>query len=1859
MSFTDIQRQRSSYTPGVQLFNPGVVAQQQVEASSRYTPPLRRGDPEVLQTNDIGSALADWRQNPSYGSGAQKQDDGGDSLLGRGLGFVINNPVSQAVLKPLEYLDYGRRAVTLGLEEFAEGITGEEMPSQLNPDGTLKDTRSNLDKLNDPTYGVGQLIRDVSFDDSLGNFFDKGVGFLGDVALDPLTWVTAGAGAAIGKAGKANAIAKLGKAQEAADVAVKQAKRSVGFADDLPEAQRALDRAVEYRKALGTSEDLEKYARRGIATATQPQMDAMGLGRKGLKLGTRKHNVHIPGSTPIAAGWHQGLGTLRSGAKKLPGARSVMNTRNYRGAAGQDMTEALNTLSGMPGASKRLGMVDAVNQFDADQKLRKFSSKFAAPLTAMLDKETVKWKEAGAAKWKEWRAEAAADPNSVNPFTQYAAEVREAAKSFGVELPELADVAYSMPHIMSRDFRDLLTEALGPNGSTEAEKAADAFLSANNMVTRDLLEDSGFRAKRSFTRGEEVRVGDKEFTIETGTIDELNEKFADMFPNFKGQIYEERPDVAWRNYIESMKIDVAKRATFQEMASESSRLVQRARQPGNFDPAGGPSPFPGEGMEVFSTRQQNPLPEGNEFYEPKRSAGLTKERNERIVANRPILDEISEALEQDITNLRTRVREDIRAVIAPARAYRTSTAQRIREIEGTATTVGEIASVEQRAKNLKQIEQTITGGITETQRAIKTLQRKRQRITNDAAAKGKKAAEAERSTYDETIAGLEDTLAEYQQDIATLDRYDDAVSRRLEKLLEDTGVNKAKDRVNDNPFPEVAPTAGTSELNTARADSPVPEPKKLQGELDEARILVRDARLARESLGRTEAAAADQMSRVSPGNYEYTVAGDTYKINHPQGKKTWQIEPPERLDFKGADASAHVDRTYATLADAKAHAEKHRVGIRGDVLLESTQSAESIRAAAKKQLPSSRKNVRIADEAAKGSRVIVDEYPARIAAEQKPDPGKVRIAPSRDAAVAAQRNLDEATRRAETLPARPTEAQVADSKTALNDATTDYRNKLSEAEVKVRKSGPFELDASDGLKTRRKPKPDDVRPSRVYPTQTEAGKAANRILANRPLYKQYLEIQNRLAIVSMNIRSADAGNLKLTAKQYDSLAEEAEGLRRTLAGKGGAKGYARLAEDVDTVMSWQSLQKKTKNENNVTAAKTRQVQAFIETPAVRDVGNGTALPGGMLTGEGTEMEAIRKLRQVSDDYREQIAARTAGSQEELTSAKRMRNLAPRNAERSSIADSNRRAAAVGKDEASTKVELADLREDKAVNSEAQLGNAEEYQNLKSELKTNQDENAIVNAVMDANPRAEGMMSDTGQRGKAIRSAVSDAENVLAYSRTLPEGPPKDSAEDLAARLTQDAGEAAEIEELSNVVQIQEQLIKDAQSGKLGSVIEYVLRKSYASTDEYGDLIIPAEFQKHLTDSLKVIKDGSGFVNLLKAYTNFFKTYATMTPGFHLRNALSAIFMNAVEGVSMKMQTRGMREWSKYARSENPSAYMRNLRNGTPEQKKIADALDAVFASGAGGRFFEAGIGSGGQGRTKLKEGLYSNWATSKSQRLGSWVEGPVRLGLAMDTIFTDGGNLQDALNRVTKIHFDYSQISDFDEKAKALIPFWTFMSRNLPTQLTMMYAKPKRYAQYNSFMRNFSEGNDPLTPSYWEDQGVFNTGASLFGSPLYVQPDLQHTRLNEDIEMIESLLGGDPSKLLSSANPGLTAPIEALTGYDFWRGTSTPADRQRDVGFLELPAAVLGTILGSERGTDWTAEGGPKVNERLALLFQSLVPDLDRAQRVAPQLGGDDYRNGAQAEGILRYLGLPVRQLTEQRRESEAKRQEVPFTPMN
>ena len=445
------------------------------------------------------------------------------------------------------------------------------------------------------------------------------------------------------------------------------------------------------------------------------------------------------------------------------------------------------------------------------------------------------------------------------------------------------------------------------------------------------------------------------------------------------------------------------------------------------------------------------------------------------------------------------------------------------------------------------------------------------------------------------------------------------------------------------------------------------------------------------------------------------------------------------------------------------------------------------------------------------------------------------------------------------------------------------------------------------------------------------------------------------------------------------------------------------------------------------------------------------------------------------------------------------------------------------------------------------------------------------------------------------------------------------------------------------------LAKEANRGELVLDVERQLLDGWKVLDNSlfpnnRDMAIDSKLDEMLTSWKGAMEEDLGMKWFDEA-TQVFKSYATMTPGFHLRNFMGATFMNFSDGVTVRDTREGMMHWRRYVKDAD---YFDNL---PPDQQYVKDAFGAVMVVGAGGSFDAGEIGSG---LARGMKGLKNNKATRMSRQLGEdLVEGPVRLAAALNTtrrLAADGvagPHMSQAAARVKRLHFNYADISALDKKMKRVVPFYMFLSRNLPLQLEQMWRKPKAYAVYNHFMNNFDQSEeDSLMPKYLKDAGAISMGMSWFGDEskdFVFAPDLQHNNLMQDI-MAFSGEGEDGIPLvdgfLASGNPILSKPVEIAFNHSGFRGGDQFFDKQRD-----------------EYGNWVDKSGQQKALERIMYGLEGFLTPTGTGQGLAGiDIGGGDYgkerAKDKQLQKALNFIGLPFKGVGETEKEYERRRRE-------
>ena len=364
---------------------------------------------------------------------------------------------------------------------------------------------------------------------------------------------------------------------------------------------------------------------------------------------------------------------------------------------------------------------------------------------------------------------------------------------------------------------------------------------------------------------------------------------------------------------------------------------------------------------------------------------------------------------------------------------------------------------------------------------------------------------------------------------------------------------------------------------------------------------------------------------------------------------------------------------------------------------------------------------------------------------------------------------------------------------------------------------------------------------------------------------------------------------------------------------------------------------------------------------------------------------------------------------------------------------------------------------------------------------------------------------------------------------------------------------------------------------------------------------------------------------LTKYTQFFKGYATLSPGFHVRNALTNGFMLFAAGGRPEFLADALK-WSKsWTAASGRGVTFAQWIKTVPEANRqvVYDAMMAAAASG------------GGLVDDALREGTL--FGTKTSRKLGQWLEQHSRFMLAYDGI-RSGMDMQGSAARVRRFLVDYENVSNADLLMRQIIPFWMWTSRNVPMHLMNIWMNPRAYQVYGAIKRNLEDKDDNRPVPLWmREMGAFKLP---FGKDLYATPDLGFNRLNQDIQQLR-----DPARFASNLNPLIRLPIELMGGRQLYSGR--PFEEQPvqvEGGFSNVIQPLLQALGYGETGPS----GKKFVDDKAYYALRSLIPTLSQAERLIPST--PSYQQRGVANPLLGYLGVPARQVTPQMSASEVAR---------
>jgi len=358
----------------------------------------------------------------------------------------------------------------------------------------------------------------------------------------------------------------------------------------------------------------------------------------------------------------------------------------------------------------------------------------------------------------------------------------------------------------------------------------------------------------------------------------------------------------------------------------------------------------------------------------------------------------------------------------------------------------------------------------------------------------------------------------------------------------------------------------------------------------------------------------------------------------------------------------------------------------------------------------------------------------------------------------------------------------------------------------------------------------------------------------------------------------------------------------------------------------------------------------------------------------------------------------------------------------------------------------------------------------------------------------------------------------------------------------------------------------------------------------------------------------GFAKFLDGYTRFFKRYATLSPGFHIRNAMSNSFALVAAGGDLRNFPTGLRLYREMQTALDKGTTLDNWI------RSIIDPTERVYADLAARSMFAAGGGQTEEaiGKFLSKRLLEDNYFIGKSRSIGGKIENSARFILGYDSA-VKGFDLNVAAARTKRFLIDYEDVGQFDKAIKTIVPFWMWTSRALPMHLTNMIVNPKPYQMYRSFERNFKvQDKLDLTPDWVDLAGGFKITQGT-----YLMPDLGFNRIPETVAQLSS-----PAKLLANVNPALRVPLELAANKQFYNNREF-SDKPKDISDAGAANFLLPLLEALGKG-GVNAEGKQVADEKALYALSSLLPTFGQVERLLPS-------SPSGKSNLLGYLGVPLR----------------------
>lgn len=310
-----------------------------------------------------------------------------------------------------------------------------------------------------------------------------------------------------------------------------------------------------------------------------------------------------------------------------------------------------------------------------------------------------------------------------------------------------------------------------------------------------------------------------------------------------------------------------------------------------------------------------------------------------------------------------------------------------------------------------------------------------------------------------------------------------------------------------------------------------------------------------------------------------------------------------------------------------------------------------------------------------------------------------------------------------------------------------------------------------------------------------------------------------------------------------------------------------------------------------------------------------------------------------------------------------------------------------------------------------------------------------------------------------------------------------------------------------------------------------------------------------------------FLRGLDKAQGMWKRLALLSGGYHVRNAMGAMFNNYVGGMNpvelARYTSEGVADVTKALAGNETALYKEFRQQGLGSSSQMA--VDLARAGDTPEKALEKTVKD--MSKSKVRRGLEKAnpfRVFQTSQEAGNAVDQANRMALykwAKDKGMTP----QQAADKVREVQFDYTRTTNTEREAfTRLAPFYRWSRNNIPFQIKSLVNDPAKYARVDSLYENAQEMagiDEENIPEYMREGMYLPVSGDGKGSG---------SMLGMGLPAADLIKLSNPGKLgLDSLTPLLKTPIETIANRNFFYNNDIERFKGQEKKF-QIPEQVYG-----------------------------------------------------------------------------------------